>query len=97
MTETRSRDNIRDATEWAHRFTRGSLSIEAADAARAMRDLCVAQLRDAAARMRLAVGMGTSPSCAMVRAQADLLDIHANEMGRLEPAPSLTGLCEPGA
>jgi predicted TPR repeat methyltransferase len=82
---------------WARQWTRSEMTIEAADAARAMRDAIVARAKDAAARNRLLAGMGTDHSDDLARHAAATLDHFADVIARMEPKPEETGICGRGA
>ena len=91
MTETRSRDSYHDApaTGWAHRRTRPELTKGEANAARAMRDRCVAELRRVEAEL-LAAPEAPIDAAAHWCHAAELL-------ARLEPAAEEDGLSGRGA
>lgn len=92
MTGTRSPDHFHDATGWAHRYTRSSLTLAEADAWRAGRDACVTAVRAIATRMRATAG-----NDAQCLSCVSALEIAADGMERLEPHAAETGLCGRGA
>jgi hypothetical protein len=88
----RSRDNIRDATTWAHRFTRSEMTSGEGDAWRAGRDAAEQAVRAVAARMRATCG--NDQQCLSC---VSTLDIAADGIARLEPRAEETGLDGRGA
>lgn len=90
MTEPkRSGDAYYDASTWAHRHTRSEMTTGEADAWRAGRDACIAELRAIANRM-------LAQKEPVLWAAAHYENA-ALALARLEPRGEETGLCGRGA
>lgn len=85
------------ADTWALRRTPASLTIGEAEAARAMRDRCVAYLRGTARALRGQVIGEDGPSALIARCDASALELAADQLAKMQPEPAADGLSERGA